>query len=342
MDASVNFAEKTLDLTLTNQADPTITQTIQDIPMSSIAYADNVRAIRFLGTRKGGGGTLNWTTQIDNVRIEGTQLASEGGDQTALVDLYDEVKALDLSAYTEESQAVVNRALAAAEAIFNTEATQAEIDHTFNMLTVAKESLTSEPAEEINTYKFDFGSGSAAEGYIKVDAKRAYIEGNKYGFADTALTKDENRETGDALKEDFTRVNGTSFLVEMEPANYRVTMTIGDAEESTSANVVVEQMTKLPLTTIAKGEFKEVTYDIALIDGIFNFNFTGNAPKINALTLERLPDNNASDKPIVYLASDSTVANYAENYRPQAGWGETLGQYFDQNEVSIDNRAVGD
>ncbi|WP_416295851.1 GDSL-type esterase/lipase family protein [Paenibacillus illinoisensis] len=341
VDATVHFAKKTLDLKITNLADPTVTQTIEGIQMSSGAYADNVRALRFLGTRKGGGGTLNWTTQIDNVRIEGTQLPSEGGDQTALIALYDEIKDLDLSEYTDASKAVVNRALAAAEAIFNSEATQAQVDHAFNMLTVAKDSLTKEASEEVTEYKFDFGSGSAADGYIKVDAKRAYIEGNGYGFADTALTEDVNRETGDALKEDFTRVNGTSFLVEMEPANYRVTMTVGDAEETTSASVIVEQMTKLPLTTIAKGDFKEITTDIALIDGVFNFDFSGNTPKINALKIERLPENGAGDKPVIYLASDSTVANYAENYRPQAGWGETLGEYFDQDEVSIDNRAVG-
>ena len=115
MDATVNFAEKTLDLTLTNLADPTVTQTIADISLSSAAYANNVRSMRFLGTRKGGGGTLNWTTQIDNVRIEGTQLSSESGDQTALIALYDEIKAIDLSEYTDASKAVVNRALAAAE-----------------------------------------------------------------------------------------------------------------------------------------------------------------------------------------------------------------------------------
>lgn len=341
VDATINFVDKTLDLTLTSLTDSTVAQTIEDIPLSPGVYADNVRAIRFLGTRKSGSGTLNWTTQIDNVRIEGTQLPPEATDQTVLIALYDEIKALDLSAYTEVSKAVLNRALTATEAIFNTDATQAQINHAINMLTVARDSLTTERGEDVSEYKFDFGSGDVADGYIKVDAKRAYIEGNGYGFADTALTEDENRETGDALTEDFTRVNGTSFLVEMEPANYRVTMTIGDAEESTNTNVVVEQMTKLPLTTIPKGEFKEITYDIALIDGVYNFNFSGNAPKINALKLERLPNNGASDKPVIYLASDSTVANYAENYRPQAGWGETLASYFDQNEVSIDNRAVG-
>ncbi|UQZ36908.1 hypothetical protein C2I18_27260 [Paenibacillus sp. PK3_47] len=340
VDANINFAEKTIDLTLTSLANPGVTQTIEDIPMSPGVYANNVRALRFLGTRKGGGGTLNWTTQIDNVKLEGMKLPPVAGDQTALITLRDEAKALDLSAYTEGSIAVLNKALAAVEAVIGTEATQAQVDHVFNMLTVAKNSLTSEPAGDISEYLFDFGSGSAAEGYAKVDATRAYVEGNGYGFSDTALVKDENRETGDDLTEDFTSMNGSSFLVEMEPANYRVTMTIGDAQESTNAGVTVEQMPKLPATTVAKGEFKEISYDIALIDGIFNFEFAGSTPKINVLKIERLPGNGAGQEPVIYLASDSTVANYAEGYRPQAGWGETLGSYFDLEQISIDNRAV--
>lgn len=342
VDAAINFAEKTIDLTLKSLANPSLAQTIEDIPMSAgTAYADNVRAMRFLGTRKGGGGTLSWTTQIDNVRIEGTMLPPASGDQTALVALRDEVKALDLSAYTEQSVAVLSKALAAAESVIGTEATQAQVDHAFNMLSVAKASLTSQPRGDISQYRFDFGSGSAADGYIKVDANLAYVEGNGYGFADTTMVEDANRETGDALTEDFTRVNGTSLLVEMKPANYRVTMTIGDTQEATNVGVTVEQMAKLPVTTVPKGEFKEFTFDIALIDGVFNLAFTGNTPKINALTIERLSDNGAGEKPVIYLASDSTVANYAESYRPQAGWGETLGDYFDLNQVGIDNRAVG-
>lgn len=341
VDVTLNFAEKKIDLTLTSLADGS-EQTINDIPMSAgTAYADNVRGIRFLGTRKSGGGTLSWTTQIDNVRIEGTKLPPSAGDQSALVALYEEVKELDLSAYTEASKAVLNRALAAAEEIIGSEATQDQVDHVFNMLTVARESLTSEPAGDISEYRFDFGSGDAAEGYTKVDAKRAYVEGNGYGFADTALVEDENRETGDALTEDFVHINGTSFLVEMEPANYRVTLTLGDEQEATNVGVTIEQMGKLPVTTIPTGNFTEVSYDIALIDGVFNLDFSGNTPKINALKLERLPANGAGEKPVIYLASDSTVANYAESYRPQAGWGETLGGFFDLDKISIDNRAVG-
>jgi large repetitive protein len=342
VDAKINFVEKTMDLTLTSLADSNIKQTIEDIPLSAgTTYANNVRGLRFLGTRKGGGGTLSWTTQIDNVKMEGTDIAPQAGDQAALAALYAEAKALNLSGYTEASIAVLNRAIDAAEEILGTEATQAQVDHVFHMLTVAMGSLTSEPKGDVSEYRFDFGPGEAAAGYTKVDAKRAYVEGNGYGFADTNLVVNENRNTGNALTEDFTRVNGTSFLVEMMPANYRVTMTIGDEAEATNVAVVTEQMNKVPVTTVAKGDYTEVTYDIALIDGVFSFDFSGNSPKINALTIERLGANGAGAKPTIYLASDSTVANYAESYRPQAGWGETLGQFFDLDQVGIDNRAIG-
>src|SRR5260221_12921124 len=42
---------------------------------------------------------------------------------------------------------------------------------------------------------------------------------------------------------------------------------------------------------------------------------------------------------VVYLAGDSTMAQKAENKRPETGWGEKLQQYFDISKVKIDNRA---
>ncbi|CAM3460917.1 MULTISPECIES: rhamnogalacturonan lyase family protein [Saccharibacillus] len=342
VDAAINFANRTMDLTLRSLSDPSVTQTVEGLALSPAAYADNVRSIRFLGTRKSGSGTLNWTTAIDNVRIEGTQLPPQTGSKEALMKLHAELQALDLSPYTAASQAVLRRALAAAQEILDTAAaTQAQVDHARHTLQVAKDSLTREESAPVSGYRFDFGSGEAAEGYTQVQAAHAYIEGNGYGFADTALTEDGNRAAGDALTGDFVRVNGTSFRVELEPANYRVSMTVGDAEEATGASVIAEQMPKLPLTAIPAGEFRDITYDVALIDGVFDFEFAGHAPKINALTIERLPDQGSADQPTIYLASDSTVAPYADSYRPQAGWGETLGQSFDPQKVKIDNRAVG-
>ena len=41
----------------------------------------------------------------------------------------------------------------------------------------------------------------------------------------------------------------------------------------------------------------------------------------------------------IFLAGDSTMAEKAENKRPETGWGEKLQQHFDQKKVKIDNRA---
>ncbi|MFK7948997.1 MAG: rhamnogalacturonan acetylesterase [Saprospiraceae bacterium] len=42
---------------------------------------------------------------------------------------------------------------------------------------------------------------------------------------------------------------------------------------------------------------------------------------------------------VIYLVGDSTMANKKENKRPETGWGEMLGEYF-ENGVKIENHAV--
>lgn len=42
----------------------------------------------------------------------------------------------------------------------------------------------------------------------------------------------------------------------------------------------------------------------------------------------------------IYLAGDSTCAAKLPDKRPETGWGEMLGQYFKDNKVRIENRAM--
>ncbi|WP_052723621.1 rhamnogalacturonan acetylesterase [Paenibacillus wulumuqiensis] len=44
-------------------------------------------------------------------------------------------------------------------------------------------------------------------------------------------------------------------------------------------------------------------------------------------------------QPVVYLAGDSTVQTYTDAQRPQAGWGQMIGRYFDQG-VTFSNHAI--
>ncbi|WP_227871854.1 rhamnogalacturonan acetylesterase [Paenibacillus bovis] len=44
--------------------------------------------------------------------------------------------------------------------------------------------------------------------------------------------------------------------------------------------------------------------------------------------------------PTIYLAGDSTVQTYREAQRPQAGWGQMIGQYLDDS-IAVSNQAIG-
>ncbi|MDD6279844.1 MAG: RICIN domain-containing protein [Oscillospiraceae bacterium] len=51
------------------------------------------------------------------------------------------------------------------------------------------------------------------------------------------------------------------------------------------------------------------------------------------------PDVPVSDKPVIYIAGDSTVQSYRESYAPQQGWGYYLGDYFTDN-VTVSNHSI--
>lgn len=46
-----------------------------------------------------------------------------------------------------------------------------------------------------------------------------------------------------------------------------------------------------------------------------------------------------SDKPVIYIAGDSTVQSYRASYAPQQGWGYYLGNYFTDN-VTVSNHSI--
>ncbi len=45
--------------------------------------------------------------------------------------------------------------------------------------------------------------------------------------------------------------------------------------------------------------------------------------------------------PVIYVAGDSTACNYSDSAFPQTGWGQALGNYFDRENVTVSNHAMG-
>ncbi|MEI0740333.1 hypothetical protein VQ056_33150 [Paenibacillus sp. JTLBN-2024] len=113
----------------------------------------------------------------------------------------------------------------------------------------------------------------------------------------------------------------TSFLVDLPSGDYTVSLIAGDEVESTDIAIKAELMQKVQQTTKPAGQYLEMNFEIALVDGRLNLEFSGSAPKINALVIRKLPDRQPDGVPTAYIASDSTAQTYDPYWDPQAGWG---------------------
>lgn len=190
--------------------------------------------------------------------------------------------------------------------------------------------------------KFDFGTSTSSvqDGYTKVSSDTAYSAETGYGFADISKVTSQDRSTSDSLKSDFITTKETSFNVDLPNGDYLVTIIAGDNDDTTNVGVKAENIQKVQDASVLKGEFITREFEIALIDGQLNFEFTGTNPKVNAMTIEKLPERTAGELPTVYIAGDSTVQTYDEYWRPEAGWGQMIPRFF-SSDVTFKNHAIG-
>lgn len=190
--------------------------------------------------------------------------------------------------------------------------------------------------------KFDFGTKDSPtlSGYTQVTPETAYTTELTFGFSDVTKVTATNRNTSDELKSDFISAIGTSFQVDLEPGDYSISVIAGDSEEATSVGVKAENIQKVQNTSVAKGEYMERTFNLALVDSQVSFELTGDNPKINALVISKLPKRSATEVPTVYIAGDSTVQTYDEYWKPEAGWGQMISRFF-SSDVSFKNHAIG-
>ncbi|TWE01777.1 fibronectin type 3 domain-containing protein [Neobacillus bataviensis] len=197
-------------------------------------------------------------------------------------------------------------------------------------------------AETTLLKKFDFGTPSSPvkEGYLQVSSETAYSAEKGYGFADPSKVSSVDRNTGDEVKSDFITTTETSFNVDLPNGDYTVTVVAGDEKEGTEFGIKAENIQKVQNATMAAGEYMERSFDIALVDGQLNIDLTGTNPKLNGLTIEKLPERAAGELPTVYIAGDSTVQTYDEYWRPQAGWGQMISRFF-SSDITFKNHAIG-
>lgn len=81
------------------------------------------------------------------------------------------------------------------------------------------------------------------------------------------------------------------------------------------------------------------TFTAAAIDGDIIIRGRGQGKVISIRTTRQMPKT-AGEKVTVYTIGDSLVQTYSAKYVPQAGWGQTLPEYFGE-QVNFVNKAIG-
>jgi beta-galactosidase len=215
--------------------------------------------------------------------------------------------------------------------------------------------VTSAQAAASSARVFDFGPGAVAAGAVQVVASTTYSHERGYGFLETSGITCQDRKTPDAARSDFcTSDTAFRFVVDLPEGNYRVTVTLGDADGESLTTVRTESR-RLMLEHVAtpRGAFTTRTFTVnirnsRLIAGgsvALKSREVGVADWDDRLTLEfgdRRPAVAAVDIApapeaiTVFLAGDSTVTD--QTAEPWSAWGQMLPRFFTEG-VAVANHA---
>ena len=210
------------------------------------------------------------------------------------------------------------------------------------------------------SYKFDFGAGKAAPGYIQVkpDTKFTYQTG--YGFDQGSVVESVDRG-GNALTGDFiTSSKPFYFSVKLPDGNYDVKILLGDSK-GISATTVRAECRRLVLENIrtTKGVISTHTFTVhikdSLIrnetlaevskvklkprevsylhwDNLLTIEFNDSLPKVCAVEIS--PNKTAAT---IFLAGNSTVVD--QDREPWAAWGQMFPRFLIPSKVVVANYA---
>ena len=212
------------------------------------------------------------------------------------------------------------------------------------------------PAAELALpVKFDFGSGRVAPGCRQVLPTTVFAAETGYGFEPGATVTAEDRG-GDALRGDFcTSAQPFLFSVALPEGNYRVTVTLGDADGESTTTVKAE-LRRLMLENVqtARGKFETRSFVVNVRtprispgtevklkarervserlnwDEKLTLEFNGARPCVAAVEIAR------ADVPVLYLLGDSTVCD--QPGEPFASWGQILPRFF-KPDIAVANHA---
>ncbi len=207
-------------------------------------------------------------------------------------------------------------------------------------------------------FKFDFGPGKVAPGYIQVLPATIYTKELGYGFDLDSTVSAIDYGGDDALRGDFcTDEKPFVFSVALPEGNYNVTVTLGDQTAATNTTIKAEsRRLMLEKVVTEPGKFATRTFTVNIHtpkiaadgevklkpreigpplvlhwDDKLTLEFNGPRPCICAMEISKV-----DDAVTVYLAGDSTVTDQPRE--PWNSWGQMLPRFFKPG-VAVANHA---
>jgi lysophospholipase L1-like esterase len=217
-------------------------------------------------------------------------------------------------------------------------------------------------AEEVTRWQFDFGPGAAPSGFTQVDADDIYADDAGFGFVDPVGVKGGtitgvDRGGSEPICADFCTSNEPfAFAVKVPEGNYRVTVTLGDAEAESTTTIEAEVRRlladRLNLAKGAAGRFSAIVNirtpridggrEVALKsreresewvnwDDKLTLTFSGDHAAVAGL--EIVCDDRC---PTLFLIGDSTVCD--QPAPPWNSWGQMIPRFFGPT-IAVANHA---
>ena len=202
---------------------------------------------------------------------------------------------------------------------------------------------------------FDFGPGAVAAGAQQILRTTLYSPERGYGFVETSGIECIDRGTPDARRNSFC-TSGTPFrfVVNLPEGNYRVTVTLGDAEGESLTTIRAESRRLMEEhVATARGEFTTRTFavnirnshlaaggdvtlkgrelGVAHWDDALTIEFGDRRPAVAGIEIVPAPD-----AITVFIAGDSTVTD--QTSEPWSAWGQMLPRFF-LPDVAVANHA---
>jgi len=207
-------------------------------------------------------------------------------------------------------------------------------------------------------FKFDFGSGKTAPGYIQINSETKFNYTTGYGFDQGSVVESVDRG-GNALTGDFiTGKKPFYFSVKLPDGNYDVKVYLGDTKGTSATTVRVENR-RLMLENIrtSKGNIRTELFTVHVRDSLIRSNgstsrvrlkpretnylhwdnlltieFNDSLPKVCGLEITR--NENATT---IFLAGNSTVVD--QDREPWAAWGQMFPRFLIPSKVAVANYA---